>query len=422
MSATPARPRSRPVLSAGSPFRRCPRTTSRCSRSRSTSRRRTSPRTRRSSYDYDIVYVRAPRKGDKVRKRYWTEISQPGHHGRRRRPDAAAPRRQRRRCSSPAATGSVTDPFVSFDGEWVYYVALPQPDRSASQWTPPREGADIYKIHVKTRQDRPADAPGVHAQHRRRRLVEATSARPSRARRTSPTASSTWAPARCPAAGSSSPATATPSCRRKATRASRLQLFVMDDDGSNVEQIGHLNIGLRPAPGRPQGRPHHVQLARIAGPAQRASCGASGPSTPTAPTGARSSAPSARRGAPNALPLPDAALRRHASSSRSTTTRTTAASARYVKLPPTPPDGYAGVRPGVHATTRATRRCGIGRHRQRQGAVLPHAVQPVRHRVADAVRARTATARPIRPILGDKNSPRGRQVHASRPARRTTTC
>ena len=43
----------------------------------------------------------------------------------------------------------------------------------------------------------------------------------------------------------------------------------MDDDGSNVECIGHLNLGMAPAPGRPEGRPDHVQLAGIAGAAQR---------------------------------------------------------------------------------------------------------------------------------------------------------
>jgi len=41
----------------------------------------------------------------------------------------------------------VTDPVVSLDGEWVYYVLLHNMVK-ASQWTPPRQGADIYKIHV----------------------------------------------------------------------------------------------------------------------------------------------------------------------------------------------------------------------------------------------------------------------------------
>src|SRR5947209_19720487 len=69
--------------------------------------------------DYDIVYVRAPRKGDAVGTN-WPEISNPvfmdaGADLMLLHPDgteevlvAGGPR-------------SVTDPTVSFDGEWVYY-------------------------------------------------------------------------------------------------------------------------------------------------------------------------------------------------------------------------------------------------------------------------------------------------------------
>jgi hypothetical protein len=46
--------------------------------------------------------------------------------------------------------GSVTDPMISFDGEWCYYVMLHNM-QTASQWTPPKQGADIYKIHIKSK-------------------------------------------------------------------------------------------------------------------------------------------------------------------------------------------------------------------------------------------------------------------------------
>lgn len=46
--------------------------------------------------------------------------------------------------------GSVTDPVVSFDGQWVYYVLLHNLDKR-DQWSPPKEGADIFKIHLATR-------------------------------------------------------------------------------------------------------------------------------------------------------------------------------------------------------------------------------------------------------------------------------
>ena len=44
-------------------------------------------------------------------------------------------------------TGSITDPVVSFDGQWVYFVHLYNL-KNHSQWNPPRQGADIFKIHL----------------------------------------------------------------------------------------------------------------------------------------------------------------------------------------------------------------------------------------------------------------------------------
>ena len=40
--------------------------------------------------------------------------------------------------------------MVSFDGEWVYYSHLYNLQK-ANQWSPPRQGADIFKIHVRSR-------------------------------------------------------------------------------------------------------------------------------------------------------------------------------------------------------------------------------------------------------------------------------
>ncbi len=135
-----------------------------------------------------------------------------------------------------------------------------------------------------------------------------------------------------------------------------LQLFVMDDDGGNVEMIGHLNLGgaLHPVPLK-DGRVMFSSL-ESAGAARPRPVGPVDASIPTAPTGGRCSAPStaarsirsptSRRSSPTA-----------ASSSRSTTTRTTAASARYYKFPVEVPDGRAARSARPTATTRATRRC-----------------------------------------------------------------
>src|SRR6185436_9113561 len=46
--------------------------------------------------------------------------------------------------------GSITDPVVSFDGKWVYYVHLYDLQKP-NQWDPSSRGADIFKIHLSTR-------------------------------------------------------------------------------------------------------------------------------------------------------------------------------------------------------------------------------------------------------------------------------
>ncbi len=100
-------------------------------------------------YDYDIVYVRAHRAGDKVHKRFFTDFSspvtiEPGADLMLLHPDGSEER------LVEGGQGSVTDPVISFDGQWCYYVLLHNMEK-ANQWTPPAEGSDIYKIHLKTR-------------------------------------------------------------------------------------------------------------------------------------------------------------------------------------------------------------------------------------------------------------------------------
>src|SRR5262245_1607359 len=71
-------------------------------------------------YDYEIVYVRAKRAGDKVHKRYFTDFSQPvtmepGADLMLLHPDG------KEELLVAGGDGSITDPIVSFDGKWVYY-------------------------------------------------------------------------------------------------------------------------------------------------------------------------------------------------------------------------------------------------------------------------------------------------------------
>src|SRR3954471_11174541 len=71
-------------------------------------------------YDYDIVYVRTPRKGNAPHSSRWPDASLPmnvdaGGDLMLLHPDG----REERLVAG--GKGSVTDPFVSFDGQWVYY-------------------------------------------------------------------------------------------------------------------------------------------------------------------------------------------------------------------------------------------------------------------------------------------------------------
>src|SRR5262249_21171966 len=100
-------------------------------------------------YDFDVVYVRARRDGDKIHKRYYTDIAtpvtlEPGADLMLLKPDG------KEEVLVKGGDGAVTDPIVSFDGESVYYTLI-HTLKGAGPWQPPLEGADIYKIHVPTR-------------------------------------------------------------------------------------------------------------------------------------------------------------------------------------------------------------------------------------------------------------------------------
>src|SRR5688572_19291798 len=71
-------------------------------------------------YDYDIVYVRTPRKDNKAHSSRWPDATLPlnvdaGGDLMLLHPDGTE------EMLVEGGKGSVTDPFVSFDGEWVFY-------------------------------------------------------------------------------------------------------------------------------------------------------------------------------------------------------------------------------------------------------------------------------------------------------------
>src|SRR5688572_1201302 len=190
-------------------------------------------------WDYDIAYVRARRAGDDVHKRFYTDIAapvylEPGADLMLLHPDGSED------LLVEGGEGAVTDPMVSFDGEWVYYTLIHTLE-GANAWQPPVRGADIFKMHLPSRRTvRLTDqrfTPNTGA---------ADWSSDSRAAEEGKTHLSygvlNMGP--CPIPGGRVAFTS----NRNAFRPPRayppvaLQLFTMDDDGQNVEMIGHLNI------------------------------------------------------------------------------------------------------------------------------------------------------------------------------------
>jgi hypothetical protein len=99
--------------------------------------------------DYDIVYVRQPRYGDTTNT-IWPEVRrpmnmEPGADLMLLHPNGTEEVLVR------GGVGAVTDPFVSFDGQWVYYSYFYDVTQTNNRFYLPTLGADIFKIHLPTR-------------------------------------------------------------------------------------------------------------------------------------------------------------------------------------------------------------------------------------------------------------------------------
>lgn len=199
--------------------------------------------------DYDIVYVRARRAGDQVHKRFYTDFSQPvtmepGADLMLLHPDGSE------ELLVPGGDGSITDPVISFDGEWVYYVHL-YDLRGANQWDPPAAGADIFKLHLPSRRvvrlTNQVFTPNTGAAHWSADFR-------SHDDQTNGYSYGVFNMGPCPLPGGRIALTSNRDGFRppRGYPAIALQLFVMDDlDESvdpgepypgNIEKIGHLNI------------------------------------------------------------------------------------------------------------------------------------------------------------------------------------
>lgn len=181
-------------------------------------------------YDYDIVYVRAPRYADE-RRPGWAEFSDPtrmelGADLMLLHPDG------KEEVLVSGQDGSVMDPYVSFDGEWVYFSKFIDAKHT---------GADIHKVHVKSRKvvklTDQTFTPNTGAANWSKDYRTAEQGKSS-------LRYGVYNLGPCPAPGgrllftSNRNAYVPPRGYPKIT----LQLFIMDDDGSNVEQIGFINV------------------------------------------------------------------------------------------------------------------------------------------------------------------------------------
>ncbi len=104
------------------------------------------------STEYDLVYVRMPRHGDD-QNTIWPEVfhparMEPGADLMLLHPDGSE------EVLVEGGDGAVTDPYISFDAEWVYYSYFPdlRPERLNRQRQHlPMDGADIFRIHLSSR-------------------------------------------------------------------------------------------------------------------------------------------------------------------------------------------------------------------------------------------------------------------------------
>ncbi len=195
--------------------------------------------------NYDIVYLRAPRKPDPALSD-WPEVfnptkMEPGTDLMLLHPDGTE------EILFPAgAKGAVLDPVVSFDAQHVYFAYFPDvtpAGRNSQRDGAPLLGSDIYRIHLKTKAVK--------------RLTQQ--------KFTPPYAGVKWSSnllaanandetylgygifnmAPCPLPGGKIMFVSNREgyLPNKSYTFPNLRLHVMDDNGDNVEQVGHLNIG-----------------------------------------------------------------------------------------------------------------------------------------------------------------------------------
>jgi len=180
-------------------------------------------------YDYDIVYVRAPRRESNGRSR-WAEVGDP----RTMEPGADLvllhPNGKEEVLVAAKGDEAIADPYVSFDGQSVYFAKFHDVKK--------HQGSDIYRIHVPTRKivqlTKQVFTPNTGAADWSKTLLPSWGVH-------------NLGP--CPLPGGKVVFVSDRNAFKAtnpgyAPNALALQLFTMDEDGGNVECIGHLNLGM----------------------------------------------------------------------------------------------------------------------------------------------------------------------------------
>ena len=191
---------------------------------------------------YDIVYVRAPRYGDTTNTR-WPEVKdpilmEPGADLMLLHPDGSE------EVLVPGGNGAVVDPYVSFDGKWVYYAKFhDMTNLNGQRRNAPRAGSDIFKINLETREIVQLTfqewTPNTGIANWSNELLSADP--PG----TFYLGYGIFNLGPCPLPNGKVIFTSSRNSfePNKSFTFPNLQLFVMDDDGKNVELTGHMNLG-----------------------------------------------------------------------------------------------------------------------------------------------------------------------------------
>jgi len=203
------------------------------------------------SVNYDLVYVRQPRFGDNTNT-IWPEVFHPA------RLDPGADlmllhTNGTEELLVAGGNGGVTDPFISFDAQWCYYVYFPDlrpAALNAQRADLPYAGSDIYRIHLPTRQTQRLTFQEFTPNTGAGKWNYADPASTSGQLTTLGYGILNLGP--CPVPGGKIAFTSNRNAHTppKGYTAPTLQLFVMDADGKNVTCIAPFNIGsaLHPTP------------------------------------------------------------------------------------------------------------------------------------------------------------------------------